>query len=647
MNNRSIAYIWTPEMRRVFINKWLVPNGSVVRRNQPVVEIHVVGSGRMVINANQSGNLIWAIDGGEVNSNIRICGVILANENERFEEDLNFAELEDKNIYYMRAVENGIIILKWLVPEYSVVKRGQRIMQAYMPSNSIESSKDIVAPRDGCLIRIAHESENRIGFSLPLKNKDICAIILTNIENENPNLIVDTVKTESSVIRNELNTAKTEAYFTQKELDVVKNELDKTIKELDEAKTEVGISKKEFDTIKSQLINEFISENLLLNNEDGRSNHSYDRTLFDEMTARLNMIERERDNLQRQKYISELHQWVNEAKRHADEAKTQREWQSAEQSQYKAEIYQVKTDFDSKLREEELKRDREELKREKQDFKIEKVATQFDVQRQQMMVDFGRMQNELSAVGLSLKDFVMQKVFEFKTYEMNVKEHILKMGDMINWVNAKSLETERSKIQVMEGLAQMGLALKEHETYLERTLLGADRLKLDADRQNLLNERQSNEVVLMMEKFNLEYGSKRNELENLILQVKEGQFNNHAKSSMMEMDAKVLDIQTQLKGLAFEQVGMDVFFREGQMRLSEKEGQIAMKKLQIEQNVNELKYLRQVGRLENQVETEKLKSAQRESRLQDEIGHLQNQVDKESMRAEYLRQTMRFLNTRY
>ncbi len=261
-----------------------------------------------------------------------------------------------------------------------------------------------------------------------------------------------------------------------------------------------------------------------------------------------------------------------------------------------------------------------------------------------MMVDFGKMQNDLAEVGLGLKDFVLQKAYEFKTYELSVKEHILKMGEMINWVDAKSLETERAKMEVMERLSQMGLALKEHETYLEKTLLSADRLKLEADRQNVLNEQQANEVAMAMEKFNVEYGGKRNELERFMLQVEEGRFNNQAKASMMEMDSKVLEVQTQLKGLAYERVGMDMMFREGQMRVSQKESQVSMMKMQIEQKVNELKHLRELGRLENQVESEKMKSIQRENRLQGQIGHLQNEVDKESMRSEYLRQTMRFLH---
>jgi hypothetical protein len=264
-----------------------------------------------------------------------------------------------------------------------------------------------------------------------------------------------------------------------------------------------------------------------------------------------------------------------------------------------------------------------------------------------MMVDFGKMQNDLAEVGLGLKDFVLQKAYEFKTYELSVKEHILKMGEMVNWVDAKSLETERAKIEVMEGLSQMALALKEHETYLEKTLLGADRLKLEADRQNVLNERQANEVALAMEKFNIEYGSKRNDLEGLMLQVEEGRFNNQAKSSMMEMDSKVLEVQTQLKGLAYERVGMDMMFREGQMRISEKENQVSMMKVQIEQKVKELQHLRELGRLENRVEEERMRSHQKEIGLRDQIGHLQNAVDKESMRSEYLRQTMKFLHSGY
>ncbi len=423
----------------------------------------------------------------------------------------------------------------------------------------------------------------------------------------------------------------------------------KRIESIDSAATQrVEALKQQVESEKTkarqEAVNKFVEEGLLQSNEEGSHKRDYDRLIFDEMTSRLNEIEKERDAVKRQQQIVEMQQLLNESKQQVNEVKTQREWQKAEQTQHTAEMSGLKVDMEGKLKDEELKREREELKREKQDFKIESTAVQFDLQRQQMMVDFGKMQNDLAEVGLGLKDFVLQKAYEFKTYELSVKEHILKMGEMINWVDAKSLETERAKMEVMERLAQMGLALKEHETYLEKTLLSADRLKLEADRQNVLNEQQANEVAMAMEKFNVEYGGKHNELERFMLQVEEGRFNNQAKASMMEMDSKVLEVQTQLKGLAYERVGMDMMFREGQMRVSEKESQISMMKLQIEQKVNELKHLRELGRLENQVESEKMKSIQRENRLQGQIGHLQNEVDKEGMRSEYLRQTMRFLH---
>lgn len=404
--------------------------------------------------------------------------------------------------------------------------------------------------------------------------------------------------------------------------------------------------KEESDKVKRETVDQIIAEGIL--QDDGSTaSTEYSRGFFDELTTRLNSLDRERDEVKRQQQIIEMQQLLNESKQQVNEVKTQREWQKAEQTLHTAEISGLKTDIEGKLKEEELKREKEEFKRERQDFKIEIVASQLDLQRQQMMVDFGKMQNDLAEVGLGLKDFVLQKAYEFKTYELSVKEHILKMGEMVNWVDAKSLETERAKIEVMEGLSQMGLALKEHETYLEKTLLGADRLKHEADRQNLLTERQANEVALAMEKFNVEYGSKRNDLEGLMLQVEEGRFNNQAKSSMMEMDSKVLEVQTQLKGLAYERVGMDMMFREGQMRISEKENQVSMMKVQIEQKVKELQHLRELGRLENRVEEEKMRSSQKEMGLRDQIGHLQNVVDKESMRSEYLRQTMKFLHSGY
>ncbi len=343
-------------------------------------------------------------------------------------------------------------------------------------------------------------------------------------------------------------------------------------------------------------------------------------------------------------------------------------------------IREERMEANTKLSEIQVRQAQHEAKQAQYEVKVEKGLMQ--IREEKMLVDYGRIQNELMSYELTMRDYIQNKQVEFMKHELAMQTYMVEMSKNIVIADGKLLESEKNKMLVLEQVAQMGIEIKKQETYLEKSLLLAERLKFDADKQNFVNQQQEEQITLAIGRFDVDYSNKmldisrkeldleklnfsnlqfqdniknvlidfqteyeRNklELERSMHGIEKGSFTNQVESVMLEMQKQTFDIQNHLKSLAYERQDLDMYFREKQVALGDDYNKVHNATLQNERILDKIDFERRDMQMQDKMESLKFQFSaamdnarfqyqSQMANMQNQMSGQQNRIEKESIK---------------
>lgn len=343
-------------------------------------------------------------------------------------------------------------------------------------------------------------------------------------------------------------------------------------------------------------------------------------------------------------------------------------------------IREERMEANTKLSEIQVRQAQHEAKQAQYEVKVEKGLMQ--IREEKMLVDYGRIQNELMSYELTMRDYIQNKQVEFMKHELAMQTYMVEMSKNIVIADGKLLESEKNKMLVLEQVAQMGIEIKKQETYLEKSLLLAERLKFDADKQNFVNQQQEEQITLAIGRFDVDYSNKmldisrkeldleklnfsnlqfqdniknvlidfqteyeRNklELERSMHGIEKGSFTNQVESAMLEMQKQTFDIQNHLKSLAYERQDLDMYFREKQVALGNDYNKVHNATLQNERILDKIDFERRDTQMQDKMESLKFQFSaamdnarfqyqSQMANMQNQMSGQQNRIEKESIK---------------
>ncbi|MDX2133596.1 MAG: hypothetical protein SFV52_02355 [Saprospiraceae bacterium] len=301
------------------------------------------------------------------------------------------------------------------------------------------------------------------------------------------------------------------------------------------------------------------------------------------------------------------------------------------------EIDQKQSFIEDKIRKEELNRDGQDLKNDKTIFAIDSKIKQEEINREkhrneidreqinldkkQMQIDFISLRNELKSESLSMREFAMQKTFEYQKFEITAKENLIKAAEMVNLQEAKNLQGERIKLEVVGKLAEIGIQVREQNVQLQKQMNEIDQKNIKNDRQLLEMNKEKMDVQNMLTQGKLDFQKNQNDLMEMMLKIKDGEFKNAATSLLIELNKKHFENDIQLQNIGLVQ-------RENEVTLKGRENDIRSIHLTNQSVVNNLLTLQKENRLHARMEAERQSHYNLEQNLQSRIWSLQNSLER-------------------
>ncbi|MEZ4894495.1 MAG: hypothetical protein R2778_15955, partial [Saprospiraceae bacterium] len=251
--------------------------------------------------------------------------------------------------------------------------------------------------------------------------------------------------------------------------------------------------------------------------------------------------------------------------------------------------------------------------------------------------DFTKMSAELKEQSLSLREFAMIKEMDYKKFEITAKENLLKVAEMINLQEAKNLQGEKTKLEVAGKLAEMGIQVREQNVQLQKQMNEIEQKNIRNDRQLLEMNREKIDVQNMLTQGKLDFQKNQNDLMEIMLEIKDGEFKNAASSLLIELNKKHFENDIQLQNIGLVQ-------RENEMTLKGRENDIRSIHLTNQSVVNNLRSLQKENRMLASMDAQRQSHYNEEQNLQSRIWSLQNSLERSQIDLSNERALRKYLN---
>jgi hypothetical protein len=388
----------------------------------------------------------------------------------------------------------------------------------------------------------------------------------------------------------------------------------------------------DIDQKKSLIENEIRKEELSREGQDLK----IDRAVLDidqkksliESQIRKEELSREEQDLKIDRAVLDIDQ-----KKSLIESQIRKEELSREEQDHKNDkaIFDVEQKYfaiDSRIKQEELNREKHKSEMEREQMALDK---------KQMQIDFISLRNELKAESLSMREFAMQKTNEYQKFEITAKENLLKVAEMINLQEAKNLQGEKTKLEVAGKLAEMGIQVREQNVHLQRQMNEIEQKNIKNDRQLLEMNKEKMDVQNMLAQGKLDFQKNQNDLTEMMLKIKDGEFKNAASSLLIELNKKHFENDIQLQNIGLVQ-------RENETTLKGRENDIRSIHLTNQSVVNNLLSLQKENKLFAQMEAQRQSYYNVEQNLQSRIWSLQNSLERSQIDLSNERALRKYLN---
>ncbi|MEZ4924805.1 MAG: hypothetical protein R3A50_00920 [Saprospiraceae bacterium] len=363
--------------------------------------------------------------------------------------------------------------------------------------------------------------------------------------------------------------------------------------------------------------------------------NNWERFFYDELANKVEELNRAQVDVTYKEKLLELTQIANDAKLYYSLG-------DAERKIFEARMIEERSKIEMKIYDDSFDRKNHLLELDKKEFSIEKkgleqTRKEIELAQTQLFADFTKMSAELKEQSLSLREFAMIKEMDYKKFEITAKENLLKVAEMINLQEAKNLQGEKTKLEVAGKLAEMGIQVREQNVQLQKQMNEIEQKNIRNDRQLLEMNREKIDVQNMLTQGKLDFQKNQNDLMEIMLEIKDGEFKNAASSLLIELNKKHFENDIQLQNIGLVQ-------RENEMTLKGRENDIRSIHLTNQSVVNNLRSLQKENRMLASMDAQRQSHYNEEQNLQSRIWSLQNSLERSQIDLSNERALRKYLN---